>query len=49
MIAEVKHYFAEERGEESGDLAAGVVPGFIIIEKLARVFTTRVWTMRTGT
>ena len=48
MIAEVKYYFAEERDEEPGDLAADIVLGFIT-EKLARVFTTRAWTRRTGT
>ena len=40
MIAEVKHYFAQERGEESGDLAAEMVPGFIT-ENLAPGFCNR--------
>lgn len=34
MIAEVKHYFAQERGEEGGCFAAEMVPGFIA-KKLA--------------
>jgi len=37
MIAEIKHYFAKERGEEPGDLAAGMVLDFIT-EKLAPDF-----------
>jgi uncharacterized protein (DUF2164 family) len=37
MIAEIKHYFAKERDEELGDLAAGMVLDFIT-EKLAPDF-----------
>ncbi|MFA5267485.1 MAG: DUF2164 domain-containing protein [Methanoregula sp.] len=37
MIAEIKHYFAKERNEELGDLAAEMVLDFII-EKLAPEF-----------
>ncbi len=29
MIAAVKNYFQPERGEEAGDLAAGMITGFI--------------------
>jgi uncharacterized protein (DUF2164 family) len=37
MIAEIKHYFATERNEELGDLAAEMVLDFIV-EKLAPDF-----------
>ena len=37
MIAEIKHYFAKERDEELGDLAAGMILDFIT-EKLAPAF-----------
>ena len=37
MIAEIKHYFAKERNEELGDLAAEMVLDFIT-EKLAPEF-----------
>lgn len=37
MIAEIKHYFAQERDEDLGDLAAGMVLDFIT-EKLAPAF-----------
>ena len=37
MIAEIKHYFAKERDEDLGDLAAGMVLDFIT-EKLAPDF-----------
>ncbi|MDD1701805.1 MAG: DUF2164 domain-containing protein [Methanoregula sp.] len=37
MIAEIKHYFAKERNEELGDLAAEMVLDFIV-EKLAPEF-----------
>jgi len=37
MIAEIKNYFSEERGEEIGDLAAGLMLDFIV-EKLAPEF-----------
>jgi uncharacterized protein (DUF2164 family) len=47
VISEIKHYFAKERDEEPGDLAAGRVLDFIT-EKLVPVFTTSAWTIRTG-
>lgn len=37
MISSIKTYFFEERGEEIGDLAAGLILNFII-EELAQEF-----------
>jgi uncharacterized protein (DUF2164 family) len=37
MISEIKTYFSRERGEETGDLAAGLILDFIL-EKLAPAF-----------
>lgn len=37
MVTEIKNYFLKERGEEIGDLAAGLLLNFII-EKIAPEF-----------
>jgi len=37
MVSEVRNYFSDEREEEIGDLAAGLIVDFII-EKLAPEF-----------
>ncbi len=37
MVAEIKNYFSEEREEEIGDLAAGLILDFIL-ETLAPEF-----------
>ncbi|HUT27577.1 MAG TPA: DUF2164 domain-containing protein [Methanomassiliicoccales archaeon] len=37
MVAEIKTYFLNERGEEIGDLASGLILDFII-EKIASEF-----------
>jgi len=37
MVSQIKEYYAQERGEEIGDLAAGLILDFIQ-EELAPVF-----------
>ena len=40
MISAIKNYSQQERAEEPGDLATGLIPDFIM-EKLAPEFYTR--------